>query len=159
MLDISFFPVKWYAVFKSTNLPKLRSWYFHANKQSFQLPLYYFHKLCLYTCHMPEHIFFNGLQLLLKNIQKSHKAIFSSAFFGVSFLFSFFHPQCKELDVMAANISQVIVCWCTLRLLLIVVLSIGQRLFDFTSSFASVFVNLLYLESVKICMTYWGVYK
>ena len=59
-LDISLFSVKWYAIFKSKNLPKLKNstiaCYFHANNQSYQLPFHYFHKPRLYICHMSEHI-------------------------------------------------------------------------------------------------------
>ena len=58
---VCMFAVKWYAIFKSTNLPKLKNLtipcYFNYQLSiSFQLPFHYFQKLCLYICHMPEHI-------------------------------------------------------------------------------------------------------
>ena len=112
---VCMFAVKWYAIFKSTNLPKLKNLtipcYFNYQLSiSFQLPFHYFQKLCLYICHMPEHIlnhifymytwilehiFFNDLQLYMMHFKRSDGATFPSVCFGVSIPF-FSIPSAKD---------------------------------------------------------------
>ena len=99
---------------------------------------------CTLTCE--AHIF-NDLQLYLISFKRSDGMTFSSVCFRVSFPFDFFHPHCKGLGVVAGKVSQVIVYWCILRIWLMAVPSVCGRFSGFTSPFAFISINLLYLES------------